>query len=71
MKFEIGDLVEDEDGCRGVVVIKYMDGDLVSIENDAAHPNPKRIGHCPECVHYKANFPEYKHCPECGRNLFF
>ena len=39
-KFNIGDLVADEDGNSGIVVIKWDDGDLCSIENDAAHPNP-------------------------------
>jgi len=24
---------------------------------------------CPECFHYKINFPEYKFCPKCGRKL--
>ena len=40
MKYNIGDLVVDEDGDRGVVVIRWNDGDICSIENDAAHPNP-------------------------------
>ena len=34
MKYEIGDLVADED-----------DGDICEIENDAAHPNPEIVGH--------------------------
>ena len=43
--FVIGSQVIDEDGCKGVVCIKYEDGDLVSWPggNDAAHPNPKLI----------------------------
>jgi hypothetical protein len=40
MKYEIGDLVIDEDGDRGVVVIRWNDGDICEYENDAAHPNP-------------------------------
>lgn len=44
MKFEIGDQVVDEDGCKGRVVIYYDDGDICEHENDAAHPNPKIIG---------------------------
>jgi hypothetical protein len=43
MKYKIGDLVIDEDGNMGIVVIHYDDGDSCSIENDAAHPNPKII----------------------------
>ena len=43
MKYKIGDLLIDSDGCIGVVCIKYDDGDICSIENDAAHPNPKII----------------------------
>jgi hypothetical protein len=39
-KWNIGDIVIDEDGCTGVVCIKYADGDICTIENDAAHPNP-------------------------------
>jgi hypothetical protein len=38
---KIGNIVIDEDGCVGVVCIRYSDGDLCLIENDAAHPNPK------------------------------
>ena len=45
MKYEIGDLVEDEDGNKGVVVIHYNDGDICFLENDAAHPNPVIVGH--------------------------
>ena len=45
MKYEIGDMVTDEDEyCEGVVVIKWDDGDVCYFENDAAHPNPKVIG---------------------------
>lgn len=45
MKFEIGDIVSDEDGCKGIVVIKWEDGDICALENDAAHPNPVIVGH--------------------------
>jgi len=40
--YNIGDKVIDEDGCKGYVCIRYEDGDCCSIENDAAHPNPKK-----------------------------
>lgn len=40
MLYQIGDLVVDEDGNRGIVVIRWNDGDIVAFENDAAHPNP-------------------------------
>lgn len=40
---KIGDKVEDEDGNTGWVGIYYNDGDFCTIENDAAHPNPKLI----------------------------
>lgn len=40
-KWKIGDLVTDEDGCVGVVGIRYADSDFVTYQNDAAHPNPK------------------------------
>ena len=43
--YEIGDLVQDEDGNEGIVVIKWNDGDLCALENDAAHPNPVKVGH--------------------------
>lgn len=45
MKWEIGDLIEDGDGTNGIVCIQWSDGDVCSIENDAAHPNPSCIGH--------------------------
>ena len=41
MKYKIGDLVADEDGNSGIVCIKWDDGDLCTIENDAAHPKPR------------------------------
>ena len=45
MKYDIGDQVIDEDGCRGYVCIRYEDGDLCFWENDAAHPNPTIVKH--------------------------
>lgn len=44
MKFDIGSLLQDEDGNEGTVVIRWNDGDLCMLENDAAHPNPVVIG---------------------------
>ena len=44
----IGDLVKDEDGNEGIVVIQWNDGDICAIENDCAHPGPVVIGHWPE-----------------------
>ena len=44
MKYNIGDQVIDEDGCKGYVCIRYDDGDLCFRENDAAHPNPIKKG---------------------------
>jgi hypothetical protein len=41
--FQIGDKVRDEDGNKGIVVIRWNDGDICEYENDAAHPNPERI----------------------------
>jgi len=43
VQYNIGDYVRDEDGNTGIVCIRYNDGDLCTIENDAAHPNPKLI----------------------------
>jgi len=40
--YEIGSLVKDEDGCVGIIGIRYADSDFVTLENDAAHPNPKK-----------------------------
>lgn len=40
MEYNIGDLVVDEEGNFGVVCIKWDDGDICTIENDAAHPGP-------------------------------
>ena len=45
MKYSIGDLLKDEDGKNGVVVIQWDDGDICSLENDAAHPGPVIVGH--------------------------
>ncbi len=41
---KVGDVVIDEDGYIGVAGIKYSDGDFTVIENDSAHPNPKKCG---------------------------
>ena len=41
--WRIGSHVVDEDGNRGIVVIRWNDGDICSIENDAAHPNPQLV----------------------------
>ena len=43
MQYHIGDQVRDDDGNRGVVVIRWDDGDIVDFENDAAHPNPVAV----------------------------
>ena len=43
-KWNIGDVVIDEDGYIGIVGIRYSDGDFCTIENDVAHPNPKKCG---------------------------
>ena len=45
MEYKIGDVVLDDDGNKGIVVISWDDGDLCQIENDAAHPNPVKV--CP------------------------
>ena len=42
MQYQIGDRVTDEDGNIGHVAIVWNDGDICTIENDAAHPNPKK-----------------------------
>ena len=47
MKYKIGDLVADEYGNSGIVCIKWDDGDLCELENDAAHPNPIIVGEWP------------------------
>ena len=44
MKYEIGDLVGDEDGNSGIVVIQWDNGDICETENDTAHPNPEIVG---------------------------
>lgn len=44
-KYNIGDHVTDETSTyKGVVCIKWDDGDICYFENDAAHPNPRIIG---------------------------
>ena len=44
MRYQIGDLVVDEEGCSGIVVINWDDGYISEIENSAAHPNPEIVG---------------------------
>jgi len=44
MEYKIGDLLLDDDGNKGIVVISWDDGDLCHTENDAAHPNPVKVG---------------------------
>jgi hypothetical protein len=44
MKYTIGDLVKDSDGNSGIVVIRWDDGDICELENDAAHPDPIIVG---------------------------
>lgn len=43
--YEIGDALIDEDGNKGIVCIRWNDGDICTLENDAAHPNPVKVGH--------------------------
>ena len=40
----IGDMVIDTEGCVGIVCIRYADGDMCPIQNDSAHPNPRKCG---------------------------
>ena len=44
MKYNIGDIVADEDGCSGTVVIQWDDGDICETEETAAHLNPMIVG---------------------------
>jgi len=55
-KWIIGENVIDEDGNTGVVAIVWNDGDICTIENDAAHPNPLSLEQPPAPIT----------CPECG-----
>lgn len=84
MKYSIGDRVQDEDGCKGMVGILYADGDFVFMPNgqDAAHPNPQirdidRITEmdgidldpvCEHCDERDATEPEGL-CKVCDRKL--
>ena len=44
MKYEIGDELTDESGrYKGRVCIVWNDGDICTIEQDAAHPNPRHL----------------------------
>jgi DNA-directed RNA polymerase subunit RPC12/RpoP len=71
-KYKIGDQVRDEDGHLGRVVIVWDDGDICSIENDAAHPNPKLSLKtplvCPECGSSRIEKRSEEHllCIDCG-----
>lgn len=42
-EYTIGQVVKDEDGHIGRVVIYWDDGDICEYQNDAAHPNPQKI----------------------------
>jgi len=42
-KWHIGDRVQDKHGCVGTIGIMWVDGDFCSIENDAAHCDPRLI----------------------------
>jgi len=61
MKYQIGDILADEDGNSGIVCIKWDDGDICELENDAAHPNPIVV------CGYKGRswFQKEKPCPKC------
>ena len=52
MKYKIGTKLIDEDGNTGRVCIVWNDGDICSIEHDAAHPNPKIIDDDPRDFRY-------------------
>ena len=39
MKYQIGDLVADDSGKSGIVVIKWDDGDFSVLEDDPMHPD--------------------------------
>lgn len=72
-RLRIGDLVIDEDGGKGTVMIVYDDGDMCGHENDSAHPNPRVVGRWPgkkdpeavECSHPNRLFPGSEICPDC------
>ncbi len=55
MKYSIGDMVRDEDGNTGIVLIKWNDGDWCEYENDSAHPNPKIVTTVDEKWRWKKN----------------
>lgn len=40
MKYNIGDILADEDGNAGTVVIQWDDGDICETEETAAHLKP-------------------------------
>lgn len=39
--YPIGTRLIDEDGNKGIVCIRWNDGDTCWIENDTSHPNPR------------------------------
>jgi len=79
MKYEIGDKVIDEDGHKGIVCIRYDDGDICFWENDAAHPNPQISGSvlhtCHNCEHLSDRhheldpLGEWKWCELWGKDV--
>ena len=42
-KWNIGDLVKDFKGNRGIIAICYANGDIVATKNDATHPDPLEL----------------------------
>lgn len=51
MKYEIGDILQDENGHTGIVCIDWNDGNdenLSYMENDVAHSSHGIIGHWPK-----------------------
>jgi hypothetical protein len=67
-KWNIGDIVIDEDENKGVVCICWNDGDICTIENDAAHPNPLPQENIkPEDIMH--NIKDRLSCFFCGRDL--
>lgn len=81
MSYQIGDRVIDEDGYIGVVGIFWDDGDFCTVENDAAHPNPKKLPRvvylfrCDVCRHlFITDHDAHKHlnrtCPHCGSGKY-
>ena len=63
MKYNIGDKVIDEDGGKGIVCIRYDDGDLCFWQNDAAHPNPVIVGSVIDRSHLDTSIKKPGHLP--------